>query len=191
MKSLTKAVIGSTAVGAMALASAAPAFARDRYDHDGISAGEVIAGALIIGGIAAIASSGGRDRDDRYYDRDDRYYDRDGRYDDRYYNNRGGSARSAVERCVNAVERDVRRNGYRDADVTDVRRVDRRNGGYRIEGRVAVDSGYRGGRYGRGWDNDYRGWNNRMGGWDSGKFKCDVEYGRVRNLDYKGIRGLG
>ncbi|WP_066552670.1 hypothetical protein [Croceicoccus bisphenolivorans] len=192
MNTLTKAVIGSTAAGAMALASATPAFARDRHHDDGIDAGDVIAGALIIGGIAAIASAASKDRrgDDYYYDRDyrdGRYRDYDGRYRD--YDRRG-SARSAVEQCVRAAERDARRRGFRDADVTDIRDVDRRNGGYRIRGRIAVDTGYRGGRYGRGWDNDYRGWNNRMGGWDSGKFTCDVKYGRVRDIDYSGIRGL-
>lgn len=190
MNTLTKAVIGSTAAGAMALASATPAFARDH--RDGIDAGDVIAGALIIGGIAAIASASSKDRrDDYYYDRDYR----DGRYrdNDRYgygYNNRRNNPRAAVEQCVRAAERQAERRGFRNADVTDIRKVDRRGGGYRIKGRIAVDTGYRGGRYGRGWDNDYRGWNNRMGGWDSGKFTCDVRYGRVRDIDYSGIRGL-
>ena len=188
MKTLTKAFVGSTAVGAMALASATPAFARDH--RDGIDAGDVIAGALIIGGIAAIASAASKDRrDDYYYDRNyrgDRYRD-----NQRYgYNDRRSNARGAVEQCVRAAERDARRSGFRRADVTDIRKVDRRNGGYRIKGRIAVDSGYRGGRYGRGWGNDYRGYRNDMRGWDSGKFTCDVRYGRVRDLDYSGIRGL-
>lgn len=182
MKTFTKAIIGSSAAGAMALAGATPAFARDRHD-DGISAGEVIAGALIIGGIAAIASAASKDRDDRYY-RDGRYYD-----DDRY-DRRGGNARSAVEQCVRAAERDARRSGFGRANVTDIRDVDRRNDGYRVKGRIAVDTGYRGGRYGRGWGNDYRGYRNDMRGWDSGKFTCDIRYGRVRDIDYSGIRGL-
>ncbi len=189
MNTLSKAIIGTTAAGAMALASAAPAFARDRYDHDRIDAGDVIAGALIIGGIAAIASAASKDRDSRYYD--DRYgdrYDRD--YRDGRYGYSNGGARRAVEQCVYAAERDVRRYGARDGDVTDIRKVDRRNGGYRITGRIAVDTGYRGGRYGNGWDRDYRGWNSRMSGWDSGRFTCDVRYGEVRNLDYSGIRGM-
>ncbi|RVQ68882.1 hypothetical protein EKN06_01235 [Croceicoccus ponticola] len=198
MKSVSKAIIGSAAAGAMALASASPAFSRDRYGHDGIDAGDVIAGALIIGGIAAIASAGSKNRSDGYYyagdDRDyrDGRYDRDDRYDryDRSYNSRGGSARSAVEQCVNAAERDARRAGFRRADVTDIREVDRRNGGYRIKGRIAVDTGYSGSRYGRGWDNDYRGSRNDMRSWDSGKFTCEVSHGRVRDLGYSGIRGL-
>ncbi|HEX2793677.1 MAG TPA: hypothetical protein VHN58_04540 [Croceicoccus sp.] len=193
MNTLSKAIVGTTAAGAMALASASPAFARDRYDHDRIDAGDVIAGALIIGGIAAIASAASKDRDGRYYDDryDDRYGDRYGdRYDRDYRYNNGGGARRAVEQCVAAAERDVRRYGFRDGDVTDIRKVDRRNGGYRISGRIAVDTGWRGGRYGRGWDRDYRGWNSRMNGWDSGKFTCDVRYGQVRDVDFSGIRGM-
>ena len=42
----------------------------------------------------------------------------------------------------------------------------------------------------RGWGNDYRGYNDRYSGYDSGKFKCEVRYGRVTDLDYSGIRGL-
>lgn len=209
MKTLAKAVIGSTAIGAMALASATPAMARDYDDRDGIGIGDIVAGAVILGGIAAVTGAiGGRDRDDDYY-RNDRYRDyRDGRYgdyrddrygdyrDDRYrsdrYRNdyRNGSPRRAVEQCVSAAERDVRRYGVRNGDVTDIRKVDRKNGGYRVEGRIAVDTGYRGSRYGRGWDNDYRGWNDRMGGWDSGKFTCDIRDGRVTDIRYSGIRDL-
>ena len=76
--SWTKAAIGAATAGAM-LVSAAPAAARDRHDRDGISAGEVIAGAVVLGGLAAILSSGNNDRYDRY---DNRYR---GRYDDPRY----------------------------------------------------------------------------------------------------------
>src|SRR3546814_13105766 len=72
---LIRAAIGAATAGAM-LMSAAPAAARDRYDRDGISAGEIIAGAVVLGGLAAILSSGDNDRYARY---DDRYR---GRYDD-------------------------------------------------------------------------------------------------------------
>ena len=188
MKTLSKAIIGSTAAGAMALAGATPAFAR-HHDDDGIDAGDVIAGALIIGGIAAIASAASKDRrDGYYYDRDYR----DGRYYDRYdrYDRRGGSARAAVERCVHAAERDARRAGFRRADVTDIRDVDRRHGGFRVKGRIAVDTGHHHGRYGRGWGNDYRGWRGDMRGWDSGRFTCDIRHGRVHNIGYSGIYGL-
>jgi len=75
---LTKAAIGAATAGAM-LMSAAPAAARDRDDRDGISAGEVIAGAVVLGGLAAILSSGNNDRYGRY---DDRYR---GRYNDARY----------------------------------------------------------------------------------------------------------
>ncbi|MBS7668346.1 hypothetical protein [Croceicoccus gelatinilyticus] len=194
MNNISKAIIGSTAAGAMALASANPAMARDRYDRDGIDAGDVIAGALIIGGIAAIASAASKDKNrDYYYDRDyrdGRYRDYD-RYDRYGYNDRRrNNARASVEQCVRAAERDARRSGFARANVTDIRDVDRKNGGYRVKGRIAVDTGYRGGRYGRGWGRDYRGWNNSMQGWDSGKFTCDIRYGRVRDIDYSGIRGL-
>jgi len=187
MKTPFKAMIGTAAAGALALAGASPAFARDRHDHGGIDTGDVIAGALIIGGIAAIASAASKDRSYDRYDRYDRY-DGYNRYGDRY--GRHDNPRQAVEQCVRAAERDARRQGYRRVDVTDIRDVDRRNGGYRIKGRIAVDSGHRGGRYGRGWDNDYRGWRNDVRGYDSGKFTCDVRNGRVRDIDFKGIRGL-
>jgi len=187
MKTTTKALVGSVAAGAMALASAAPAQAqqwrdRDRYERrdNGISAGEIIAGALIIGGIAAVASAANRGRD----------YDRN--YDRRYNDN----PRQAVEQCVYAAERSASRASYRGrAEVTDIRNIDARRDGYVIKGRIAVNQlnrDWRRGdsRYGRGWDNDYRGWNDNYRGWDSGKFTCRVQYGRVTDVDYSGIRGL-
>ncbi|MFM2256769.1 MAG: hypothetical protein RIQ28_616, partial [Pseudomonadota bacterium] len=62
MSFLTKSVLGAGAAAAAMVSLAAPAQARDRYrDNDGISAGEVIAGALVIGGLAAILSSGDDD----------------------------------------------------------------------------------------------------------------------------------
>jgi hypothetical protein len=151
MKTVSKALIGTVAAGAMAMASASPAMARDndRRDHDGISAGEVIAGALILGGIAAVASAAANDRYDRY----DGY-----RYRDRW-----GSPRSAVERCVHAAERSASRWSYgRNAKVTDIRDIDRKNDG----------------------------WNDRYRGYDAGKFTCKVRYGRVTDVDFSGIRGL-
>lgn len=192
---LAKGTIGAVAAGAMAMASASPAMARDR-DHDGIGAGEIIAGALIIGGIAAVASSIGKDRsyrDGRYDDR----YDYGDRYDNRYDNDRYARAgsRDAVQQCVAAAQRNAQRYGYRGARVTDIRDIDRKRSGYKVEGRIAVNNmgrdWRRGDRYrGSGWGNDYRGWNNSYRGWDSGKFKCEVRYGRVVDLDYSGIRGL-
>jgi hypothetical protein len=183
MKNMSKALVGTVAAGAMAMASASPAMAQGRYDHrdrDGIDAGDIIAGALIIGGIAAVASAAGRG--DRY---DDRYR---GRYDDRYYN-RAGSPRSAVEQCVYAAERTANRYSYGGrAHVTDIRDVDQKRDGYKVKGRIAVNT--RSNDWRRGWGNDYRGWNSRYSGYDAGKFTCDVRYGQVVDLDFDGIRGL-
>lgn len=186
MKTWTKAMLGTVAAGAMAASAATPALAqhhRDR-DNDGISAGEVIAGALVIGGIAAIAAAADNDRDGRYY-RGGRYYDRRG------YSGYG-NPRQAVSQCVAAAERNARRYTWGRADVTDIRRVDRIRGGYRIDGRIAVQNGrYRDGRrYGNGWGNDYRGWNDNLRGYDAGRFSCEVRRGRVVNVDYSGIRRL-
>lgn len=198
MKTLSKALVGTVAAGAMAISSATPAVARDR-DHDGISTGDVIAGALIIGGIAAVASAASNDRD--YRDRDYRYRDNDYRYDragygDRYGHGRGyGSPRGAVEQCVYAAERAAGRYSYGRADVTDIRSVRDTRRGYEVRGRIAVNGMGRDwrrgdGHYGRGWGGDYRGWNDRLRGYDSGTFKCKVEYGRVVDVDFDGIRGL-
>ena len=189
-----KAAMGSLLAGSILL-TAMPAAAQyrghdryDRYDRrgDGISAGEVIAGAVVLGGLAAILSS---DNDRRW---GDRYYDRGGdRYQDGYHGGydwqRSGNSRTAIERCVRAVER---RGGRRDdIDVTRITDVDRIRGGYRIEGRVAVD--YRDSwrdRDGRGgrWDRGGR-WNNGGGYDDRGSFACTVRYGRVDDVRLRGI----
>ena len=185
MKTISKALVGTLAAGAMAMTSAAPAFARDR-DRDGIDAGDIIAGALIIGGIAAVASSvGGRDRYDRYDRYENRRYNRGDRWRSR------GNPRMAVQRCVNAAERDARRYGYRFADVTQIRDVKDTRRGWRVKGNLVVD-GQRGGRYNRGdrygrYDRyDRRGYNRG----DSGRFTCYIERGRVTGVNYRGIRGL-
>ena len=177
---LTKAAIGAATAGAL-LIGATPAMARDRYDRDrdrdGISAGEIIAGAVVLGGLAAILSSGDNDRYDRH-DRDGRYDDRGrGRYDDGRYGygydyNRYGNSRSAVSQCVNSVERGSRRYGR--TDVTEVTSIDRKREGYRVKGRVVVNDGYRG-RWGRG------------GSYDKGKFTCEIRYGRVQDIRFSGL----
>lgn len=177
-----KGGIATAAVSALALAGATPAQARDR---DKIDAGDVIAGALIIGGIAAIASSASKDRyRDGYRYRDNRYGH--------------GNSHRAVERCVRAVERDARRAGYRFAEVTEIRDVDRERRGWEVEGRLVVEEG-------RGWgyrDDRYRdryrhrvSYDDRRGHYrgrdlDRGKFKCEIRRGQVVDIDYKGIRGL-
>lgn len=185
-KVFAKGGIATAAVGAMALAGATPAQAGHR-DRDGISAGDIIAGAVILGGIAAIASAASKDRYRGYDDRD--------RYRESYYG--GGSPRSAVERCVNAVERDARRSGYRFADVTQIRDVDDTRYGWRVQGRLVVDGNrHNGNRYDRydGYDRhdryDRGDRDDRFGSADAGKFTCYVERGRVSDINYSGIRRL-
>jgi hypothetical protein len=178
MKTITNALargtIATAAVGAMALASATPAMARDR--DNGISTGDVIAGALILGGIAAVASAASNGNH---------------RYADYRYrgNNRAGDPRGAVQQCVRAAERGANRYSYGGrAKVTDIRDIDAKRGGYKVKGRIAVNT--RNANWRHGWGNDYRGWNSRYNGYDSGRFTCDVRYGRVVDLDFSGIRGL-
>lgn len=200
-KALAKGAFATVAAGAMVMGSATPAAAGDRHrDHDGISAGEVIAGAVVLGGLAAILSSG-RDRDDYRY-RDRRYGDYRNGYDG--YGRHSG--RRAVEACVRAAERTAQRYTGSRAEVYEIRDVDRERRGYEIEGRIAVrddyryrdrryrDRHYRDSRWGDGrWGNrgygDYRrGYRNN--GWDEGRFKCEYRRGRVVDIDFGGIRGL-
>ena len=196
MKSITKALakgtLGTVAAGAMAVASASPAMADDhRYrdrDRDGISAGEVIAGAVVLGGLAAILSSGNNDRYDRY----DRYDRRDRRSRRGYngYGNGYNNGRTAVEQCVRAAERTAQRYTGSRAEVYEIRDVDRERRGFEVKGRIAVRE-YRDQR--RGWGDrrrgDYRrGYRNA--GWDEGRFECDIRNGRVVDIAFKGIRGL-
>jgi len=192
MKTITKTLVGTIAAGAMAMTSTVPAFAqrdrdnsqdressrdRDRDRDRGISAGEVIAGALIIGGVAAVAASIDNDR-----------------YDRRVYGS--NRSREAIEQCVNAAERRANRRSFGGrSDVTDIRSVNRNRDGFTVRGRIAVNEMRRDWRqgdrtYGRGWNGDYRGWNERYRGWDAGNFTCRVRYGRVVNVDFRGIRGL-
>ncbi len=169
MTQLQKALIGTAAAAAMAV-SATPALANDRYDNrdnDGISVGDVLTGALILGGIAAIATSGSRNN---RYDRGNRYDDRYNR-GDRYDYNRAGyrnvrqiDPRSAVDQCVRAAERQAAHHGY--ANVTRVRDIDRTRYGYRVRGNIQIAS---------------RGYNDR------GRFTCLTD-GRGRpQISYRGI----
>lgn len=179
MKTISKALVGTVAAGAMALASATPAMAQDRYRDrgDGIDAGDIIAGALVIGGIAAVASSIGKNRG--YNGTYGEPYYNGGYYNNGYgYNgyNNSGSSRQAVEQCVNAAQR-----GAYGARVTDIRNIDRNRYGYRVKGTVIVNE--RGGGWGRDYNYRYSGRN-----YDQGKFTCDVQYGRVVDLDYSGLR---
>ncbi len=173
-KTFTKATLGTVAAGAMALASATPAMANDRHRDRGIDAGDVIAGAVIIGGIAALAGAfDNNDRRDRNY-RDRNYRDRNYRGDNNYRSNRGNGQR-AVERCIRAAERQARRfGGYRYADVTQIRDIDRTRYGFRVQGRLQVQG-----------SNNYRG---RVS--DRGRFTCYIESGNRPQIDFRGIRGL-
>ena len=128
MKILSTAAL--VAASAATLVAATPADARDRYhdrygNRDGIDAGDVIAGALIIGGIAAIASAGSRDRygygrgyGGGYGRGSPRGY---GDGDTGYYNNGYGS-RTAVDQCVRAARQEAGRYGW--TRVTDISSID-------------------------------------------------------------------
>ena len=177
-QTIAKGTLGTVAAGAMALATASPAVAKDR-DRDGIDAGDVIAGALVIGGIAALAGAFDGDKD-RYHDRRyrDRNYNRgyhgnyhyNGNYRHSYNGFNRGNPRRAVERCVRAAERQARRfGGYRFADVTRIRDVDRTRNGFRVKGRIVVE-GYRGP--------------------DRGKFTCWVGRGQRPEVNFRNIRRL-
>ncbi len=191
-----KAATGSLIAGSMLL-TAMPASAQyrnypggyygDGYRHRdrGIGAGEVIAGAIVLGGLAAIlSSSGNRDRNynDGYRGYDNGYR---GNYNDGYQNY--GTPRQAIQQCVSAVENGGRRRD--NVDVRQITNVDQIRGGYRVEGRVAVDYGNN--NYnGYGGYNGYNGYNdgyNRGRYDDTGSFSCTVRYGRVEDVDYRGI----
>ncbi|WP_067738464.1 hypothetical protein [Novosphingobium naphthalenivorans] len=112
----------------------------------------------------------------------------DGRYDSRYDHRRGVNADRAVQRCVAAATRTANRYAYGSrARVTDIRDVDHKRYGYKVEGRIAVNTM---GRDWRGRDRSY-GWSHGVRGYDSGRFVCKVDYrGRIADLDFSGIRGL-
>jgi hypothetical protein len=168
-KTITRGALGTVATGAMALATfavaATPAMADDRRDRDrgGIGAEEIIAGAVVIGGIAALAGAFDGDRDRRF-----RGYDR--RFDRGF---RGGGER-AINRCIRAAENQARRfGGWRFAQVTDIRDVDRTRFGVRVRGRIAVEDNFR--------------FRDRF---DRGRFTCEFD-GRGRPfIDFDGVRGL-
>ena len=174
MQTISKAIVGTIAAGAMAVASASPAMARDHHrDRGGIDGGDILAGALIIGGIAAVAAAASSNNRDRYD------YNYNGRYNNRY-DRRGyrGGERAAVNQCVRAAERTATRYTYGGrAQVTDLRRVKYKRGGFEVKGAIAVPRNNR---------------NYRRGGrdWDDGRFTCNVRRGQVVDLDFRGIRGL-
>lgn len=148
MKIFTSRPAIAVAAAAALSMTASPAMARGWYRHHdrGVDAGDVFAGLVIIGGIAAIAAAASksnrdkreRNTGDRYPDRDNRGYEQpSGRYDERApaepYSGpgwrSGSSMDSAVDRCVNEVERDNR-------SVDTVESVSREADGWRIDGRI-------------------------------------------------------
>ena len=161
MRILTKTLLGTGAAAVALVSTSVPALARDR---GGIDAGDVIAGAVILGGIAAVASAlSDNDRDRSYGYPYEGGYERDGYgYD--------GDPRQAVDQCVRAAQNSAARLSYGGADITDIRSIDRNSRGFTVRGRIAVNG------YGRGVD--------------QGTFKCRVDYGRIVDLDFSGIRGL-
>ncbi|MEQ8411371.1 MAG: hypothetical protein RIB52_07435 [Erythrobacter sp.] len=173
---LARSAFGALAAGALAFTAATPAMADDRRDRDGgIGAGEIIAGALVIGGIAALA--GAFDGDDDWRDR--RWRDRNWRGDRRGWRGdrrggRFGDPRFAINRCVRAAQNQARRfGGWRFADVTEIRDVDRKRYGFRVRGRIVVEDNVRFRR-----------------NFDRGRFTCRFD-GRGRpRIDFDGVRGL-
>ena len=170
----SKRILSSLAAGALVFAGSSPALANDRDERDGVDAGDVIAGALVIGGIAALAGAFDGD-DDRAHRRDFRRGHR-GEFRGGVGNRRfaRGGANRVVNRCVRAAERQARRfGGWRFAEVTQVRDVDRRRAGFRVRGRIVVE-----------------GSNRFRRNFDRGRFTCFID-GRGRPfIDFDGVRGL-
>jgi hypothetical protein len=96
---------------------------------------------------------------------------------------RSDNPHRAIEMCSRVAEREVGRNTYGRARVTDIRDVRETRWGFEVHGRIAVKSP---GRWGGGYRGDYRSWHSV----DGGSFKCRIENGRIADLDIDGIRGL-
>ena len=141
-----------------------------------------MAGIMAIGAMTALTAAPAAARDNDRRGSDYRHdTSRYGSYGESRHG-RGVDSRQAVRMCVRAVENDARRHTYGRADVTDVRKVKETRRGYEVRGRIAVNAR----------DMHRRaGWNSGQRGYDSGSFSCTVEYGRIADIDYKGIRGLG
>lgn len=160
MTVFNKALIGTAAAAAMAVCST-PVMANGR-DNGGIGTGEIIAGALVIGGIAAIAAASNNRRN---------HFDRGGFNND--FRPRDGSRR-AVNQCIRAAEIEASRFGGR-ADVTQIRDIDRRRDGFRVDGRIIVSDNFRGQRgFRRGFE-------------DNGRFTCFTDRGRVSDVRFRGL----
>jgi hypothetical protein len=130
---------------------------------------------------------------DNDYSRDRDYRNRG--YGDWYaYGGRGrgqraGNVDRAVERCVQAAEREAERWGGGRAEVTQIRDIDRDRSGFLVRGRIAVRSyNSRNRSWGGNWDNYRQG--GRNNGFDTGSFTCDFSRGRVVDIDFGGLRNL-
>lgn len=120
------------------------------------------------------------------------YGDRDGR--DYGYNN-AGNPRDAVRQCTWAAKRQASQYGR--AEVTQIRDVDRNGRGYTVSGQLTVANrgwnsrdnwdGNRGWGGNHDWDHDRADRNDWRRG-NTGWFRCRVEYGRVVDLDIRGLR---
>jgi hypothetical protein len=177
---LAKGAVAALAAGALTFVSASPALADDHRERRGPSAGEVIAGVAVVGGIAALAGAFNRDQGRQVWRGDDR---RDANWRGRdnwgggwQGNGFGRGDRGLVERCARAAEIEARRRGgWRNAQVTEIRNVDRtRDGGFRVRGALEVQGspGFAGRNF------------------DRGRFNCFTD-GRGRPfIEFGGIRGL-
>jgi hypothetical protein len=157
MKNWTKCLAGVGAAALMAVSAASPAQAqyydRDRYDRDrGIDVGDVAAGVAIVGGLVlAIDALTHDDRSSRYYGNGSSHgYGYDYGY---------GGQHAALNACASVARRYGQIERISDVDL-------RRNGTYRVRGRVLVR------------DYDGRGWNRRAG-WDRESFTCYAQGNRV------------
>jgi hypothetical protein len=101
------------------------------WDDDDIDAGDVLAGVLILGGIAAIASAAGKQRERSYPPPEP--YPGDAGYGEPYASDyRSGGMAQAVDTCVAEIEQGGDRIGSVDA-------VSREADGWRVSG--ALDGG--------------------------------------------------
>lgn len=170
-----KGALAALAAGALAVTSASPALASDDR-RGGPSAGEIIAGIAVVGGIAALAGAfdGNRGRGADWHDANWRGHDNWGGGWQGHGFGRGD--RGLVERCARNAEIEARRRGgWRFAQVTEIRNVDRtRNGAIRVRGVLEVQGSPAFGAR----------------GFDRGRFNCFVD-GRGRPfIEFGGIRGL-
>lgn len=173
-----KGALAALAAGALAVTSAAPALASDeaRESRGGPSAGEVIAGVAVVGGIAALAGAFGGDRARGADWHDPRWGGGRNGWDRGWQGHGFGRGdRGLVERCARNAEIEARRRGgWRAAQVTEIRNVDRtRDGAFRVRGVLEVQGSRFAGR-----------------NFDRGRFNCFVD-GRGRPfIEFGGIRGL-